>query len=120
MESAISRQAGEYSRYGSNVLKQVYIYGGLDTGPTVITRNFGMTWSLGGWLLFQFLQRIGAADAQRLRLRVVSELKTTFASAYTGEISLHEALQPEVIAAYTRRATGVKFLINPHKGMPTG
>jgi NADPH2:quinone reductase len=120
MESAISRQAGEYSRYGSNVLKQVYIYGGLDTGPTVITRNFGMTWSLGGWLLFQFLQRIGAADAQRLRQRVVSELKTTFASAYTGEISLHEALQPEVIAAYTRRATGVKFLINPHKGMPTG
>jgi NADPH2:quinone reductase len=120
MEAAIGRQGGEYSRYGSNVHKQVYIYGGLDTGPTMITRNFGMTWGMGGWLLFQFLQRIGAADAQALRQRVVTELKTTFASGYSGEISLHEALKPEFIADYTRRATGVKFLINPNKGMPAG
>ncbi len=118
MEAAISRQPGEYSRYGSNVHKQVYIYGGLDTSPTVITRNFGMTWGVGGWLLFPFLQRIGAAEAQALRQRVVSELKTTFASGYSGEISLHDALKPEVIAHYTRRATGVKFLINPNNGMP--
>jgi NADPH2:quinone reductase len=120
MEASISPQVGEYSRYGSNVHKQVYLYGGLDTSPTVITRNFGMTWGMGGWLLFQFLQRIGTAQAHALRQRVAAELQTTFASSYSDEISLHEALKPEVIAQYTRRATGVKFLINPNKGTPPG
>jgi len=115
MERAISRNAKVYSRYGSNVYKQVYIYGGLDMGPTELNRAFGMTWGLGGWLLFQFLQKIGP-DAMKLRERVVAELKTTFASHYTKVVSLKEALQLSEIAVYAKRATGEKYLINPNKG----
>jgi len=115
MEIAINRNATEYSRYGSSTHKQVYLYGGLDTGPTEFNRNFGMAWGIGGWLLFPFLQRIGAPAAQALRQRVAAELKTTFASSYSKEISLAEALQPEAIAVYAQRATGTKYLINPNK-----
>ena len=115
MEIAANKTAKVYSRYGSTVHKQVYIYGGLDTRPTELNRNFGMTWGLGGWLLFPFLQKIGPADAQKLRERVAAELKTTFASHYTQVVSLQEALQLPNIAAYAKRATGEKFLINPNK-----
>ncbi|HXD39776.1 MAG TPA: NADH oxidase, partial [Ramlibacter sp.] len=116
MEAALNSTAKEYSRYGSATHKQVYIYGGLDTGPTEFNRSFGMAWGMGGWLLFNFLQRIGPQAAQALRQRVVAELKTTFASHYSKEISLVQALQPEEIAVYGQRATGTKYLINPNKG----
>ena len=115
MEAALNRTATEYSRYGSTTHKQVYIYGGLDTGPTEIVRNFGFAWGMGGWLLFPFLQKIGPEAVQALKARVAAELKTTFASSYTKEISLAEALQLEAIAVYGQRATGTKFLINPAK-----
>ena len=116
MEAAINKSGKHpYSRYGSNVHKQVYIYGSLDVRPTEITRGFGMTWSVGGWLLFPFLMKIGKADAERLRRRVVDELKTTFASHYTKAVSLAEALDPANLAMYAKRATGEKFLIAPHK-----
>jgi len=117
METAINRSAKEYSRYGSSVHKQVYIYGGLDTGPTTFNRGFGMSWGVGGWLLTPFLQKIGFAAAQKLRERVAAELKTTFASHYTGVISLTDALKLEEIAAYGKRATGSKYLINPNQGL---
>ena len=117
MEAALNRTAKEYSRYGSTTHKQVYIYGGLDTGPTEFNRSFGMAWGMGGWLLFPFLQKIGPHAAQALRQRVVDELKTTFASSYSKEISLAEALKPEEIAIYGQRATGTKYLLNPSKGM---
>lgn len=117
MEAAINQRATVYSRYGSSVHKQVYIYGALDTGPTVLARNFGMAWGLGGWLLTPFLMKIGMAEAQKLRERVAAELKTTFASHYTAEISLAEVLNPEIAAAYNKRATGEKYLINPNKGL---
>jgi len=116
METAANKTAKVYSRYGSSVHKQVYIYGALDTRPTELVRNFGMAWGIGGWLLFPFLMKIGAADAARLRQRVVGELKTTFASHYTKVVSLQEALQLDHLAAYGRRATGEKYLINPNKG----
>jgi len=115
MEAAISKSAKEYSRYGSNVMKQVYIYGGLDTRPTEIVRNFGMIWAVGGWLLFPFLQKIGAADAAKLRARVAAEIKTTFASNYTQVVSLQQALTLDAIAVYNKRATGEKFLIDPSR-----
>lgn len=115
MEAALSRTATEYSRYGSTTHKQVYIYGGLDTGPTEIIRNFGFAWGMGGWLLFPFLQKIGPEAVQALKARVAAELKTTFASHYTKEISLAEALQLDAIAVYGQRATGTKFLINPNR-----
>jgi NADPH2:quinone reductase len=117
MEAAASLNATTYSRYGSSVYKQVYIYGGLDTGPTILNRAFGLTWGLGGFLLTPFLAKIGAEGGQRLRQRVADELKTTFASSYTAEISLAEALQPDVIAAYNGKHTGEKYLINPNKGL---
>ena len=117
MDAALNRGAKEYSRYGSTTHKQVYLYGGLDTGPTEFNRSFGMAWGIGGWLLFPFLQRIDAAAAQTLRQRVAAELKTTFASAYAKEISLAEALQPDVMQAYGQRATGTKYLINPSQGL---
>jgi NADPH:quinone reductase-like Zn-dependent oxidoreductase len=115
MEAAINRDAKVYTRYGSNVHKQVYIYGGLDPGPLELVRNFGMIWGVGGWLLTPFLMKISAADRQRLRERVAGELKTTFASHYTKVVSLAEALDPANLAEYAKRATGEKFLINPHK-----
>lgn len=115
MEAALNRGAATYDRYGSTTHKQVYLYGALDTGPTEFVRNFGMAWGMGGWLLFPFLQKIGAEAAQRLKARVAAELKTTFASHYAGELSLAGALQPDAIAAYGRRATGAKYLINPQR-----
>jgi NADPH:quinone reductase-like Zn-dependent oxidoreductase len=115
METAISKTAKVYSRYGSNVHKQVYVYGGLDPRPIELNRAFGMAWGVGGWLLFPFMQKIGAAEGQKLRQRVAAELKTTFASHYTKVVSLQEALQLENIAVYGKRATGEKFLINPNK-----
>ncbi|SFI68603.1 zinc-binding dehydrogenase [Bradyrhizobium sp. Gha] len=115
MEVAINKTAKEYSRYGSSVHKQVYVYGALDIRPIELPRGFGMAWGVGGWLLTPFLQKIGPADIGRLRQRVVSELKTTFASHYTKVVSLQEALDPANIAVYAKRATGEKFLINPNK-----
>jgi len=116
MEVAINKTAKVYSRYGSSVHKQVYIYGGLDLRPTELNRSFGMAWGIGGWLLFPFLMKIGQADGAKLRARVVDELKTTFASHYTQVVSLQEALQLNHIAVYGKRATGEKYLINPNKG----
>ena len=115
MEAALNRTAVEYSRYGSPIHKQVYIYGGLDRGPTEFTRGFGMAWGMGGWLLFPFLQKIGADGAAKLKARVAAELKTTFASRYTREVSLVEALGLDQIAVYSRHATGEKYLLNPNK-----
>lgn len=111
MEKAASATAKEYSRYGSAVHKQVYIYGGLDTSPTTLIRDFGMAWGVGGWLLTPFLQSIGAEAFGRLRARVAAELTTTFASAYTREVSLVGMLQPDAFHAYVKRATGEKFLV---------
>jgi len=116
MEAALSEGAREYSRYGTAIHKQVYIYGALDPGPTEFNRGFGFSWGMGGWLLFQFLQRIGAPAVQALKRRVVDELTSTFASHYSREISLAEALQLPVIAAYGKRATGAKFLLKPGAG----
>lgn len=117
MEAAANRNSKEYSRYGSNTFKQVYIYGSLDMRPTEIVRDFGMTWGMGGWLLFPFLQKTDPAIVKKLKQRVAAELKTTFASHYSKEISLVEMLQPEVIAAYGKRSTGEKYLLNPAKGI---
>ena len=117
MEGALTRTAAEYSRYGSTTHKQVYIYGGLDRGPTELTRSFGMAWGVGGWLLMPFLQKIGAGETRKLQGRVAAELKTTFASRYTKKVSLAEALQLDAIAVYTKHATGEKYLLNPNAGI---
>ena len=115
MEAALIRTATSYQRYGSAQHKQVYTYGGLDMRPTELTRSYGMAWGVGGWLLTWFLEKIGPEAANALRQRVMDELTTTFASRYTAEISLAEAIKLDVIAAYSKVKTGEKYLINPAK-----
>lgn len=117
MEVAANRTAKEYSRYGSTVHKQVYIYGGLDRGPTEFNRAFGMAWGIGGWLLTPFIQKVGPAAAQDLRQRVAREIKTTFASSYTKVVSLAQALHLDEIAVYGKQATGEKYLVNPNRDL---
>ena len=115
MEIAQNSKPGAYSRYGSAVHKQVYIYGRLDIRPTEIGSGVGMAWGASGFLLTYFLQKIGMAEANRLRQRVLAELKTTFASHYTKTISLTEALDPAILLAYSKKATGEKYLIDPSR-----
>jgi len=117
MEAAANRGAKTYSRYGSTTHKQVYLYGSLDMNPTALNRNYGMAWGIGGWLLTPFIEKIGPAAFQALKQRVAAELKTTFASHYSRQISLAEALQLDMIAAYSKRATGQKYLIAPNQGL---
>lgn len=113
MERVASESGGQFSRYGSDTHKQVYIYGGLDRGPTSIDRTFGMSWSIGGWLLTPFLAKIGPEGTERLRQRVAAEITTTFASRYGMRLSLTDAVDPEQVKRYAKMATGDKALITP-------
>lgn len=115
MEVAAMRRGGAASGpYGSTMHKQVYVYGGLDRGPTTLNRAFGMAWGIGGWLLPPFLQRIGTDAADKLRQRVADEIDTTFASSYTAEVSLADMLTVEAISVYARQSTGEKYLVCPN------
>ena len=116
MEAAVNRGGAGYSRYGSSTYKQVYIYGSLDTAPTVIDRGFGLSWGLSGFLLTPFLAKIGPDAIAALKGRIARELTTTFASHYSRTISLAEALGPQTVAAYARKATGAKYVIDPSRG----
>jgi NADPH2:quinone reductase len=74
-----------------------------------------MAWGVAGWLVMTYIQRIGPAALAGLKARVANELKSTFASKCSREISLAETLSLPVIAAFRQRATGQKYLINPNK-----
>lgn len=113
MEAAASRDAAHYSPYGSTIHKQLYFYGGLDRGPTELTRAYGMSWGVGGWLVSNVLAKLDRAAVVGLRMRVAAELKTTFASRYTARLSLTQALDVSEIARYAKQATGEKFLVTP-------
>ncbi len=113
MEQAASAGAG-FSRYGSSTHKQVYVYGSLDRSPTELTRSYGMAWCVGGWLLTPFLQKAGAEPVAAMRRRVTEGLTTTFASHFTDQVSLPEALRLDTMAIYARQATGKKYLITPN------
>ena len=114
MEAALNAKPTQYSRYGSPIHKQVYVYGGLGVGPIELHRNFGFAWGVGGWLITPFLQKLGAAGTERLKQRVAAELKSTFASHYAGEISLTEALDLKTIAVSrrNRRQAGAYLFLN--------
>ena len=114
IEAAAVKRMKAYSRYGSDTFKQLYVYGALDLSPTTLNRNFGFQWAVSGWLLTPFLGKIGAEGTQALKDRVVAELTSTFASHYTSEITLEQALDLDTLAAYNKRATGEKYLIVPH------
>lgn len=115
MEDALIATGPAVDQYGSRTHKQVYVYGRLDLAPTTVPPTVGMAWSIGGWLLFSHLARIGQDATRELRERVANEITTTFASSYTREISLAEALDPDTIRGYRRAATGEKYLIVPSK-----
>ena len=115
MEAALNQATATYSVYGSSTPKRIYVYGGLDPRPTEISRNFGLSWNIGGWLVTPFLAEVGPEVVQRLRARIVEELTTTFASGYTQEISLSQALNIETLRKYRRIATGEKYVITPNK-----
>ncbi len=117
MEKAAARTPSDYSVYGSTTHKQVYLYGGLDTSATVLNRGYGMAWGVGGWLLPLFLAKIGMEKGNELRGRVARELKTTFASHYTEELSLVEALDADTARRYNLKTTGEKYLMCPNKGL---
>lgn len=114
MERAALRNATSYSGYGSTTHKQLFIYGSLDESATELNRSYGTAWSVGGWLLTPFLARVGGEKLGEMRDRIAREIKTTFASRYTKEISLAEALRLDTVRAYVRRATGEKYLIRPN------
>src|SRR5262249_16290424 len=114
MEAVLLREVKGYSRYGSPVHKQVYLYGSLDPAPTEIARTFGMSWGVGGWLVFPFLQRVGAKRTEELKQRVAAELTTTFATSYARTVSLAGALQLDVVGEYGKRSTGAKVLVAPN------
>ncbi len=113
MEGAAARTPGAYSIYGSVKHKQIYLYGGLNPSPTTLSRAYGMAWGVGGWLMPNFLARVGLETTTKMRERVLAELKTTFASHYTDEISLYDALKVDVMQRYYAKSTGEKFLICP-------
>ncbi|MEL7158120.1 MAG: zinc-binding dehydrogenase [Actinomycetota bacterium] len=115
MERAAMAGNSQFERYGSTTHTQAYIYGGLDRGPTTLTRTYGMAWSVGGWLLPPFLAEIGPERANALRQRVADELTTTFASSYTSTLSLEDVLDPDHLRAYARMATGEKALVLPQR-----
>jgi NADPH:quinone reductase len=114
MEAALNQTAPTFRPYGSSTYKQMYIYGALDPSPTELTRSFGLSWGIGGWLVRNFLASVDDDTAARLRERVVAGLRTTFASAYTRRVSLVEALDLDTLRAYRRMATGEKYLITPN------
>jgi NADPH:quinone reductase len=113
MEAAATRTMTEHSVYGSDVFKQVYIYGALDRGPINLNRSFGFAWGVSGFLLFNVLGKLGMETNIAMRKRVADEITTTFASHYTHEVSLAETLQLQSLAVYAKQATGEKFLIKP-------
>ena len=113
MEAAITRDVEEYSVYGSNTFKQAYVYGALNRGPITLNRNFGFSWGVNGFLLFNALGKLGTKTVMSMRQRVAEEITTTFASSYTHEVTLEEALQLKSIAKYGKQATGEKYLITP-------
>ena len=117
-KASIRREAeagGEYNRYGSNTMKQLYIYGRLDPGPITLAPTFGFSWGMGGWLLIPFMLKAGKEVSESMIKRVVDEIDTTFVSGYTDEITLQEALDVGVVAKFAKTATGQKYLVRPNK-----
>ncbi|MCK0100130.1 zinc-binding dehydrogenase [Qipengyuania sp. S6317L1] len=113
MEQVAVKKMTEYSRYGSNQEKRMFIYGRLDTSPTVLTPSYGFGWTLSGWLLTPFLQKAGMETVGRMRKRVLDNLTTTFASNYKAKVNLEEMLTKDAILDYRQMKTGEKYLVTP-------
>ena len=115
MEIVADNKSKEYKMYGSDIYKQIYIYGVLDRNPTILKSSYGMYWGIGGWLLMPMIKKFGIEKFQTMKKRVVDEIKSTFESNYTKIISFEEMIQPETIRSFSSQSTGEKYLVNPHK-----
>lgn len=113
MEQVAAGQMDEYSRYGSNQDKKVYMYGRLDLGPTILTPSYGLQWCVSGWLLTPFLAKAGMETVIKMRTRVQQNLTTTFASSYKAKVDLEQMLTKEAILDYRQMKTGEKYLVTP-------
>ena len=113
MEKVAVQRMTEYSRYGSNQAKRMFIYGRLDAGATILTPGYGFGWTLSGWLLFPFLQSVGHETVGRMRKRVLENLTTTFANHYKKRVNLEEMLTKDSVSEYRAMRTGEKYLVTP-------
>jgi NADPH:quinone reductase-like Zn-dependent oxidoreductase len=114
---ALTRVQG-YNRYGSKVRKQVYFYGGMDARRSELDlRAYGMSWSVGGWLIFDELAQMAPERKDALRARISKDMLTTFACEFAGELSLSDLLVPANLERIAARSTGQKYLINPSIGL---
>ena len=113
MEQVAVGKMSEYSRYGSNQQKRMFIYGRLNVSPTTLSPSYGFGWTLSGWLLFPFLQMAGMETMGRMRQRVLETLTTTFASSYKRKVNLEEMLTKDAVTDYRTMKTGEKYLVTP-------
>ncbi len=114
MERVAAAKMTEYSRYGSNHQKKMYIYGRLQLEPTILTPSYGFAWTVSGWLLFPFLQGSDRQTMMALRQRVHDGLTTIFASSYKRRVNLEEMLTKDAMMDYAQMSTGEKYLVTPH------
>lgn len=113
MEQVAVGKMKEFSRYGSDQAKKMYIYGRLDVGPTILTPSYGFGFTLSGWLLFPFLQKAGMETMARMRKRVLDNMTTTFASHYKQRVTLEQMLEKDAAVDYRAMRTGEKYLVTP-------
>ena len=113
MERACSAGDAGYNRYGSRTRKAVYIYGGLDSRPTQLDRSYGMAWTVGGWLLFDQLDRMDPPVLAAMKARIAAGLGSTFRTSFAAEVSLTDLLRDEHLRRVAARRTGEKLLVNP-------
>lgn len=113
MEQVAASRMGEFSRYGSNQMKKMYIYGRLELAPTILTPAYGLQWCVAGWLLTPFLQQAGMETVARMRMRVQQHLTTTFASHYKAKVTLEGMLEKDALLDYRQMKTGEKYLVTP-------
>jgi NADPH2:quinone reductase len=113
MERVAVGKMKDYNRYGSNQQKRMFIYGRLDTGPTILTPSYGFGWTLSGWLLTPFLAQAGMETMVRMRQRVLAGLTSTFASSYKQKVTLEQMLEKDAAIDYRQMKTGEKYLVTP-------
>lgn len=113
MERALVSKMPVYNNYGSDVYKQVYIYGLLDASPVQLNRTFGTAWGVSGFLLPHYLKRIGSARRRKLEKQVADGITSTFSSHFTAEVSLSQLLEAESVSRYIKQVTGEKYLLKP-------
>lgn len=114
MEDVAAARLPAFSPYGSAENKQVFLYGHLDPAPIALDiKGLGMIWELRHWAMPATMARVSPERAMEMTLRVAGGLKTTFASHFSREVSLDDMLDPDVLRACARTATGEKYLLNP-------